>query len=527
MKISLKKAVISIGTAVVMVTSVFAGTVVAASTNEITVKPSAFSVGQNEAFDVAVNFESGDNGASGFQLYLHYDSSKLDVYVPDTNEIENGKYNVGSRFSVVTNYEASSDTVKIVGANLSANNITVNTPLSLVTFVPKENASGKAAFWIEVEKLVENKNNNMVSTSYSAPTASNPVYVNILAPAAVVTTTTEETTTTTPAPITTTTVSTTPAPVPTTTEAATTSESGTTTKKSETVTSTSETTAAPETTTASSDTTENTSSATSETPSQTAPDVTSAATADTSAAGSETTSATAAETTVPVSSEPQKDPEVTTGSTDKDTIVIEGDTPLYEYSQGNKEYNEAEVTPYSVDLKNYIDNFETGYDIKVSISSDGYANGSISMNDPDGNWVKYYQDTQSDVWEASNIRLDKNDALVFVQLFYLEENSDFAINKIELSPYDAASGSANVQNVDKVIDNKNHSSNQFNAAGGNADPEKVEELVNDMPKNDNNPKTSDSTKSILAVSLVILEIAAMGATLFFTGRKKVEEPIEE
>ncbi len=537
MKISFKKAVISIGTAIVMVTSVFAGTVVAATTNEITVQPSAFSVKAGEAFDVSVGFKAGDNGAAGFQLNLHYDSQKLDVYVPTDAEIQGGKYNyqvLGSRFLVTTNYSYSDGVVRIVGVNGSGNNIIVDTPLSIVTFIPKKGASGKAAFWIEVEKLSESKKNGeFVSSSYSAPSSSSPVYVDLLAPATATQTTTATTqATTTPSTTTTTTtstttaeVTTTPKPV-TTTPAPTTTEAVTTTEKSET------TTASPTTTTPKN--ADNTTSQTTE--KTTIPEVTTApitspevSASDTSAETSDTPEVTntpevttaAAVTDKTDATEPSGN--VTTAADNGDAVVIENDEPLYQYSQGASEYNEAEVEPYCVDLKDYIDDFDKPMDIKVSVESDGFANGSISMNDPDGNWVKYYQDTEADVWEAKNVSLDKNDALVFVQLFYLQENSSFAINKIEITPSKADAQT----DTEEIKDGTENGGSENKETIEKADPEKIEEIVSEMPENDKNPNTSDSFKSVLAISLVVLEVTAMAAVLFFTGRKKVIEEPEE
>lgn len=537
MKISFKKAVISIGTAIVMVTSVFAGTVVAATTNEITVQPSAFSVNAGEAFDVSVGFKAGDNGAAGFQLNLHYDSNKLDVYVPTEAEIQGGKYNyqvLGSRFLVTTNYSYSDGVVRIVGVNGSGNNIIVDTPLSIVTFIPKEGASGKAAFWVEVEKLSESKKNGeFVSSSYSAPSASSPVYVNLLAPATVTETTTTTTQATTTPSTTTTTTSTTTAEVTTpkpvtTTPAPTTTEAVTTTEKSDITTSAPTTTTPQKAEETTSQTTEKTTAASTTPEVTTAPITlpsvtesnTSAEVTDipeiTTAASSETAAVTDSDDTT----KPSSNENVTNGG---DSVVIEDEAPLYQYSQGASEYNEEEVEPYCVDLKDYIEDFDKPMDIKVSVESDGFANGSISMNDPDGNWVKYYQDTEADVWEAKNVSLDKNDALVFVQLFYLQENSSFAINKIEITPSKADAQTE----ADDIKDGTENNDADNKETIKKADPEKIEEIVSEMPQNDKNPNTSDSFKGVLAISLVILEVTAMAAVLFFTGRKKVTEEPEE
>lgn len=533
MNIGFKKAVISIGTAVVMLTSVFAGSVVASSTNEITVSPSASTVKPGESFDVSVGYEAGTNGASGFQLFLHYDNELLDVYVPSSSEL-GGKYDVGSRFSVITNYSYSEGTVKIVGANMSANNITVDTALSLVTFKAKSGASGTAKIWIDVEKLVENKDGSMVSTSYSAPTVSSPVKIKIAAP----TTTTKSTTTPTTTTKATTTTTTTTTPTTTTT-------SQTTTPTTTTLTSTESVTTTPETTTTTSNstTTPTTTEATTTT-SATTEAATTTTTQSTTAATTTTTQAEAVTTTTAessVSTEPETtttaDEMTTTAASSQtapsqnedtpaepseDAVLISGDNPLYELSQGADEYDETKVDPYCIDLKDYVSDFDKSYNVKVSISSDGYASGSISMNDVDGNWTKYYQNTDSQIWEAENITLDRNDALVFVQLFYLKENSTFKIEQIEITPYNAG---ASDETTGEVNDTNVQIPQEDIDEGITQDD--VQNAVDMMPENDNNPQTSDSSRSVMAVGLVLLEVVAMAATLFAFGKKKeIEEPEE-
>lgn len=536
MNIGFKKAVISIGTAVVMLTSVFAGSVVASSTNEITVSPSSSTVKPGESFDVSVGYEAGTNGASGFQLFLHYDDELLDVYVPSTSELS-GKYDVGSRFSVITNYSYGEGVVKIVGANMSANNITVDTALSLVSFKAKSGVSGTAKIWIEVEKLVENKDGSMVSTPYSAPTSSSPIKVKISAPTTTTTTTTPTTTTTTtttPTSTTTTTTSqstTTPTtttatePTTTTTSKVTTPTTTTTTSKATTTTTTTSKPATTTTTAASSEAegstsiSTTTSATTTTTLTSTQPTLTSSETQLTSDTPVTTVSETVT-TTTSASATSQQPSEPS-----EDAIVIENDgDALYELSQGAEAYDETKVDPYCVDLRDYIEDFEQNYNVKVTFTADGYASGSISMNDIDGNWTKYYQNTDQPVWEAQNISLDKNDALVFVQLFYLKENSTFTIESIEITPYEPKADSNGDTTEDLNDTNVTIPEDQKN---DNISQEDIENAVENMPENDNNPQTDDNLKSVKAVGLVVLEVLAMAGTLFFLGKnKEVEEPVE-
>ncbi len=522
-----KKAVISIGTAVVMLTSVFAGSVVASSTNEITVSPTTSTVKPGESFDVSVGFEAGDNGASGFQLYLYYDDELLDVYVPTTSEL-NGKYNAQSRFSVITNYTYGDGVVKIVGANMSANNITVDTALSLVTFKAKNDVSGNAKIWVSVEKLVYNNDGSMVSTSYSAPTSSNPVKIKISAPTTT-TTTTKATTTTTTEPTTTTTTTTEPTTTTTTTEPTTT----TTTTEPTTTTTTTE----PTTTTTTSASTTTTTTQPTTTTTTTEPTTTTSVSTTTTTEPTTTEASVTEETNEITSTEASTTEEVITQSTtteastentetqapSDDAIVITDEVPLYEVSQGAEEFDESLVDPYCINLKDYVDDFDKSYNVKVSVSSDGFANGSISMNDVEGNWTKYYQNTDNKTWEATNVTLDKNDALVFVQLFYLKENSNFTIDQVEITPYMAESTEDSIE--EEIVDT-NVTIPEEDAEEG-VTQEDVEQAVDEMPQNDKNPQTSDSSKSVMAVGLVVLELIGMAATLFIFGKKKeIEEPAE-
>ena len=423
---------------------------------------------------------------------------------------------------------------------MSANNITVDTALSLVTFSAKDDASGTANVWISVEKLVYNDDGSMVSTPYSAPTSSNPVKIKIAAPTTTTTTTkatTTPTTTTTTTPVTTTTTTpsetttttTTPSETTTTTTeatkapttSATTTEATTTTTTKATTTPTTTTTTTPVTTTTTtpSDTTTTTTTEATTTEATTTEEVTEATT--TEAATSETTT-----------QQTEEQPEVTTTTTEnteteepsEDAVVITDEDPLYELSQGAEEYDETLVDPYCINLKDYVSDFDKSYNVKVSITSDGYATGSISMNDVEGNWTKYYQNTDSEVWEATNITLDKNDALVFVQLFYLKENSTFTIEKIEITPYMAEASDDEV--TEEEIVDTNVTIPEEDVEEG-VTKEDVEQAVQDMPENDKNPQTSDSSKSVMAVGLVVLELIGMAATLFIFGKKKeVEEPAE-
>ena len=95
-----------------------------------------------------------------------------------TDEESESTYNVGSKFSVITNYVASSGTIKIVGANLTGSNIKDSTDLALATFKVKDGVTGKINYWVEVETMVAEADGGYKSVSYSAPTEGSPLTVS-------------------------------------------------------------------------------------------------------------------------------------------------------------------------------------------------------------------------------------------------------------------------------------------------------------------------------------------------------------
>ncbi len=142
------------------------------------------------------------------------------------------------------------------------------------------------------------------------------------------------------------------------------------------------------------------------------------------------------------------------------------------------------------------------------------------MNDVDGNWTKHCQNTDTGVWEAENVTLDRNDALVFVQLFYVSPGTTFSVDKIEVTPYKSE---ALEPDQEKTEEAEPSESELVTAGGDTTESEKVQDFVDDLPENDKNPQTSDETRSALVFALIGVEVAAMGMTLFFSGQTKKEE----
>lgn len=230
-KLKINKMALSVATAFLMLTSIVSTVASASGGNEIKLTSDKNFAKAGDSINVKASLEPDKTGVAGFTIDLHYDPSKVTVYVPTDEESEN-TYNVGSKFSVITNYVASSGTIKIVGANLTGSNIKDRTDLALATFKVKDGVTGKINYWVEVETMVAEADGGYKSVSYSAPTEGSPLTVS----------TGEEITTT---PATTTTTASSKAEATTTTSKSTTTTT-TTTAKSETQTTTTATSAQPE-----------------------------------------------------------------------------------------------------------------------------------------------------------------------------------------------------------------------------------------------------------------------------------------
>lgn len=527
----LRRAVISVGTAVVMMTSVFAGVIVTASTNEIALTPSVSTVEVGDSFDVTMSYEASGNGISGFELFLHYDASKVEVYVPDETEL-GGKFNVSNRFTVVTNYDYNVDSVKVCGININGENIKANTNIALATFKVKKGATGKIDFWVSVDKFVENDGNgNYKNATFIVPTKAKPMTVSVKSATTTTTTTkaTTTTTTTTTKATTTTPVVTTPSVTTTTPPTVTTTVPTTTTTKDTTTTTnaittesetttTTTTTMKPVTTPTVTTTSKVTTTTTKATTTTSKPEVTTTKPVITEAPVT-TTSLNETDSLVPSITTPVDTsvPSETTTTVEEENKVIEVTGDIYSFEQGDEEYDENSVKPFSFKLSDYVSDLSKPYTIKVTISSDGFANGSISMNNQDGMWSKFLNNTESTVWVADNVQVRKLDDLIFVQLFYIKPNSTFNIEKIDIIPYGAE---ADEEVLNKVEQPENKNDNTLQSPTN----QEVEQMVSELPKNPNNPQTSAEKKSVMAISLVVAEVIGMAIVIVFSYKKKAEVP---
>ena len=327
-KLKINKMALSVATAFLMLTSIVSTVASASGGNEIKLTSDKNFAQSGDSINVKASLEPDKTGVAGFTIDLHYDPSKVTVYVP-TDEESESTYNVGSKFSVITNYVASSGTIKIVGANLTGSNIKDSTDLALATFKVKDGVTGKINYWVEVETMVAEADGGYKSVSYSAPTEGSPLTVSAG----------EEITTT---------------PATTTTTASSKAEATTTTSKSTTTT----TTTTAKTTTKSEATTTTKAKSEKVTTTTTKPAET---TTTTTTAKSETQT-----TTTATSAQPESE-------------------PLFTHKQGDADFNSETSLQFGFKLSDYITDYSQHYNVKVNVKSSGNASGAVGAL-VDGSW---------------------------------------------------------------------------------------------------------------------------------------------
>lgn len=384
-KLKINKIALSVATAFLMLTSIVSTVASASGGNEIKLTSDKNFAQAGDSINIKASLEPDKTGVAGFTIDLHYDPSKVTVYVPSEAESES-TYNVGSKFSVITNYVASSGTIKIVGANLTGSNIKDSTDLALATFKVKDGVTGKINYWVEVETMVAEADGGYKSVSYSAPTEGSPLTVSAG----------EEITTT---PATTTTTASSKAEATTTT---TTTTAKTTTKSEATTTTTAKSEEVTTTTTKPAETTTTTTTAKSET--QT--------------------------TTTATSAQPESE-------------------PLFTHKQGDADFNSETSLQYGFKLSDYITDYSQHYNVKVNVKSSGNASGAIGAL-VDGSWSAQStkltggEETQ---WIYSDLDPSRTSDEVFVQLYYLKANADFQVASVEVTPVKEAVDTSAVTKV--------------------------------------------------------------------------------
>ena len=375
-KLKINKIALSAATAFLMLTSIVSTVASASGGNEIKLTSDKTFAQAGDSINITASLEPDKTGVAGFTFDLHYDPSKVTVYVPTEAESE-GAYNVGSKFSVITNYVASSGTVKIVGANLTGSNIKDTTDLALATFKVKDGVSGDINYWIDVQTIVAEADGGYKTVSYSAPTEGSPLAVSageeVTTPATTTTSAKSETTTTT-------------------SKAAT-----TTTKKTETKSETTTTTSSQAVTT--------------------------------------TTAKPDEEVTTTTAKSEKQTSAVTTTTTSSSTAQPD-EKPLFTHKQGDADFNSETSLQYGFNLSDYITDYSKHYNIKVGVKSTGNASGAVGAL-VDGNWSAQSAKLSSGEtaqWIYSDLDPARTSDEVFLQLYYLKANADFEITSIEVTP---------------------------------------------------------------------------------------------
>lgn len=368
-KLKINKIALSAATAFLMLTSIVSTVASASGGNEIKLTSDKTFAQAGDSINITASLEPDKTGVAGFTIDLHYDPSKVTVYVPTEAESE-GAYNVGSKFSVITNYVASSGTVKIVGANLTGSNIKDTTDLALATFKVKDGVSGDINYWIDVQTIVAEADGGYKTVSYSAPTEGSPLAVSageeVTTPATTTTSAKSETTTTT-------------------SKAAT-----TTTKKTETKSETTTTTSSQAVTT---------------TTAKPAEEVTT------------TTAQSEKQTSAATTAQPDEKPLFTHKQGDAD---FNSETSL-QYGFKLSDY----ITDYS---KHY--NIKVG--VKSTGNASGAVGALVDGNWSTQSAKLSGGETAQ--WIYSDLDPARTSDEVFLQLYYLKANADFEITSIEVTP---------------------------------------------------------------------------------------------
>lgn len=443
-KIKINKMALSVATAFLMLTSIVSTVASASGGNEIKLTSDKNFAQAGDSINVKASLEPDKTGVAGFTIDLHYDPSKVTVYVP-TDEESESTYNVGSKFSVITNYVASSGTIKIVGANLTGSNIKDRTDLALATFKVKDGVTGKINYWVEVETMVAEADGGYKSVSYSAPTEGSPLTVSAG----------EEITTT---------------PATTTTTASSKAEATTTTSKSTTTTTTTG-----KTTTKSEATTTTTAKSEKVTTTTTKPVET---TTTTTTAKSETQT-----TTTATSAQPESE-------------------PLFTHKQGDADFNSETSLQFGFKLSDYITDYSQHYNVKVNVKSSGNASGAVGAL-VDGSWSA--QSTkltggEEAQWIYSDLDPSRTSDEVFVQLYYLKANADFQIASVEVTPVKEAVDTSAVTKVtaaepkpaDDTTTTTTTTASTEPKADENTQPENVGAAVTTVSEGDSSQELTES-----------------------------------
>lgn len=495
MKLSIKKAVAGILAGVMLVTTMAVSSVFAATSNKITISTSKTTAKPEESFDATVGFTAGDDGVSGFTIELKYDSSKLTL-----NSYSAG---TGSALTLSAN-KISNGTVRVTGFTMGD---AVKSDFNILNanFTVKSGVTGTANLYISVSEIsTYNAKGDIVNATCSAPSSSSPKKVTIDAPVTTTTTTTTKVTTTTKK------TTTTPKPTTTTTKITTTTKKTTTTPKA--TTTTKKTTTTPKATTT------------------TAPSTTTTPTATTTT--SPTTTTTAVTTTIPSDTTTI---DTTTPSQQTEPIYTDNngyvapETPVFEYTyEGEEHFMESDESNYFFDMNDYVTDFSKEYDLILVVEGDKKINGAIGYN-VNGQWTtKNFKILEAgvDYWEVDKILFDKNDAMVHVPIYFMDNGATFKIHQLVIADSESGEVVYNSAPPPEITPEDNPVDIEEITTTTQQTTTEEREFI-DVDKNDSQ-SGNDNLMMILFLVIALLAMAGLGALgVMFIFKKKNEDFYDE
>lgn len=197
--LKISKAAMSASTAFLVLSTIVSAAGNAAQTNEFVISADKDFPDAGDSFNVFVDFLPDVTGAAGFTIDLHYDPEKVSPNFSDNN----GGVISNSDFYIVANYIEEVGIVRLVGANMSGDNITKDSRLLEASFTVLDGAEGELDYWLDVDSLVFFDGKDYVYADFSAPDSDSPYSVSVYEePVTTTTTTTTTTSVTTEPPIT-------------------------------------------------------------------------------------------------------------------------------------------------------------------------------------------------------------------------------------------------------------------------------------------------------------------------------------
>ncbi|WP_124097987.1 cohesin domain-containing protein [Ruminococcus sp. Marseille-P6503] len=209
-----------------------------------------------------------------------------------------------------------------------------------------------------------------------------------------------------------------------------------------------------------------------------------------------------------------------TSADPSDSKVLQTDDacPVFTYETQDSDFNSEKPVGCSFSLSDYITDFSKLYSIKVNISTSGSVNGGIGML-VNGRWQSYGNMTHrsgSDTWTSGCIDPNSVSGDIFVQLYFLKENSEFSVEAIEAVPINS-SESANETDASSDSDNSGsdfeHGTETESAVSADRESQAVEnaalsaaqeaEKNSDISSPDVNPSTGIKSRPLrIIVTLV-------------------------